>query len=146
MPTIVPGYVYSLFAALIVGVIVVCCCSVVATSIKSDAEVQQLKNVRQYVAAQSLTLLSKTHDNQINIQYLDIPSQVGNQPFWIRIANDSSNAWVEIGFGTTMLSSNLVEQLPAAVEASGSFVSSSGRAVLRCSVENQIPTLTLTKE
>jgi len=28
MPTIIPDYVYSLFAALIVGVIVVSCCSV----------------------------------------------------------------------------------------------------------------------
>ncbi|MCL5877856.1 MAG: hypothetical protein M1540_08610 [Candidatus Bathyarchaeota archaeon] len=145
MPTIIPGYVYSLFAALIVGVIVVCSCSVATSSIKADAEVQQLRNIGQYVAAQSLTLLSSTSDSQSTTQYLDIPSQVGNQPFWIRIANDSSNAWVEMGFGTNPLSSSMQEKLPATVTASGSFVSSTGRAVLQCSVENQIATLTLTK-
>mgnify|MGYP005852602901 CR=1 FL=1 len=145
MPTIIPGYVYSLFAALIVGVIVVCSCSVAASSIKADAEVQQLRNIGQYVAAQSLTLLSSTSDSQSTAQYLDIPSQVGNQPFWIRIANDSSNAWVEMGFGTSPLSSSMQEKLPVAVVASGSFVSSTGRAILQCSVENQIATLTLTK-
>jgi hypothetical protein len=146
MPTIVPGYVYSLFAALLVGIIVVCSCSVAATSIKADAEVQQLRNIGQYVAAQSLALISSTSDDQNTMQYLDMPSQVGNQPFWIRIANDSSSAWVEMGFGTNPLSSCMHEKLPATVTASGSFVSSTGRAVLQCSVENQIATLKLTSE
>mgnify|MGYP000580862090 CR=1 FL=1 len=146
MPSIVPGYVYSLFAALLVGVIVVCSCSVATANIKADAEVQQLRNIGKYVAAQSLALISSTSNGQNTMQYLDMPSQVGNQPFWIRIANDSSSAWVEMGFGTSPLSNCMQEKLPAAVTASGGFVSSTGRAVLVCNVENQIATLTLTSE
>jgi hypothetical protein len=147
MPSIIPSYVYSLFAALIVGSIVVYSCSIVALNIKNEATNQQLKNINEYVAAQSLMLLSQTtQDNQNTTQSLDIPSQTGNQIFWIQIANDSSGAWVESGFGTTVTSSELHTIIPATVMASGIFISGSGRAELHCHFENQIATLTLTSE
>jgi hypothetical protein len=147
MPTIIPGYVYSLFAALLVGAIVVYGCSVSTLNIKNQAASQQLKNVDEYVAAQSLTLLSHaTDDNKNMTLFLDIPSQIGNQIFWIQISNDSSGAWVESGFGTTVTSSELHTNIPAAVNASGIFISSFGRAELQCQFENQTATLTLTSE
>jgi hypothetical protein len=147
MPSIIPGYVYSLFAALLVGAIIVYSCSLASLNIKNQATNQQLKNIDEYVAAQSLTLLShKTADNQNATQFLDIPSQIGNQIFWIEVSNDSSGAWVESGFGTTVTSSELQVTIPAAVAASGIFISGSGRAVLQCNFENQTATLTLTGE
>ena len=147
MPSIIPSYVYSLFAALMVGIIIVIACSVVTAGVKINADNQQLTNINEYVATQSLTLLSHaTYDNQNITQTLDIPSQVGNQRFWIKIANDSSTAWVESGFGATVLSSDLRIEMPAKVAASGSFVSGSGRPVLECNYQNQIATLTLTYE
>ncbi len=146
MPTIVPSYVYSLFAALIVGVIVVYSCSVATMNIRADANQQQLKNIEQYVAAQTLRLISHTTINQNTTVYLDIPSQIGNQRFWINLANDSSTTWVESGFGDRVLSSGLQEVVPAQVAASGSFVSGSGRPLLECRFENQVATVTLTKK
>ncbi len=147
MPSIIPTYVYSLFAALMVGIIIVCACSVVTAGVKSNADNTQLTNINEYVAAQSLTMLSHTtYQNQNITQTLDIPSQVGNQRFWIRITNDSQTAWVESGFGPTVLSSDMRTEMPAKVAASGSFVSCSGRAILECHYENQIATLTLTQE
>jgi hypothetical protein len=146
VPTIIPGYVYSLFAALLVGVILVYTCSVATVNIKADANQQQLKNIEQYVAAQSLTLISHTTQNQNTTQSLDIPPQIGNQLFWIRITNDSSTAWVESGFGDTALSSDVHEAIPAQVAASGSFISGSGRPLLECYLENGVATLTLTQE
>ena len=120
MPTIIPGYVYSLFAALIVGVIIVYSCSIASLNIKNQATNQQLKNIDEYVAAQCLTLLSHTTlDNQNTTQSLDIPSQVGNQRFWVQISNDSSGAWVASGFGSTVTSNGLHVNIPAAVAASG---------------------------
>ncbi len=79
-------------------------------------------------------------------QYLDIPSQIGNQRFTICIANDSQSAWVESGFGVNITSPDMHVGLPAKVAASGSFVSGSGRPLLQCHYENQIATLTLTQE
>jgi hypothetical protein len=147
MPTIIPGYAYSLFAALIVGTIIVSSCSLSVANIKNQAANQQLKNIDEYVAAQSLTLLSQTNeDDQNTTQSLDIPSQVGNQIFWIHLANDSSGVWIESGFGTIVTSSEIHINIPATVMVSGIFISGSGRAVLQCHFENQTATLKLTKE
>ena len=147
MPSIIPGWVYSIFAALIVGTIIVYACSISTLNVKNQANSQQLKNIDEYVAAQSLSLLSHTtENNQITTQFLDIPSSIGNQRFWIRIANDSSGAWVESGFGTTLSSNSVQMNIPANFDASGYFISGSGRAKLQCQFENQIATLTLTSE
>jgi len=147
MPSIIPGYVYSIFAALIVGAIIVYACSISTLNVKNLANNQQLKNIDEYVATQSLTLLSQTTENNQNAtRFLDIPSSIGNQRFWISIANDSSGAWVESGFGTTVSLKNSQINIPANVDASGYFISGSGRAILLCYFENQTATLTLTSE
>jgi hypothetical protein len=147
MPSIIPGWVYSIFAALIVGTIIVCVCSISTLNVKNQANTQQLENIEEYVATQSLSLLSHTTENNQNTtQFLDIPSSIGNQRFWIRITNDLSGAWVESGFGTNPSSNSLRMNIPANFEASGYFVSGSGRAKLQCQFENQAATLTLTSE
>jgi hypothetical protein len=147
VPSIIPGYVYSIFAALLVGVIIVYACGLSTMNIKNQATNQQLKNIDEYVAAQSLTLLSRASENNQNAtQFLDIPSAIGNQRFWINIANDSSVAWVKSGFGTTVSQNDRQMSIPVHVVASGTFISGSGRAKLECHFENQIATLTLTSE
>jgi hypothetical protein len=147
MPSIIPGWVYSIFAALIVGTIIVYACSISTLNVKNQANSQQLKNIDEYVTTQSLSLLSHTTENKQNTtQFLDIPSSIGNQRFWIRIANDSLGAWVESGFGTTLSSNSVQMNIPANFDASGYFISGSGRAKLQCQFENQTATLTLTSE
>ena len=144
MVTIIPGYVYSIFAALIVGTIIVASCSLSMVNVKNEAESQQLANVDEYVAAQSLTLITHvTEDGQNTTQFLDLPSQIGNQEYSISIANDSSSAWVESGFGATVQNQPQI-YIPAEINASGTFVSGWGRAFLQCYYQNQIVTLTLT--
>jgi hypothetical protein len=147
LPSIIPSYVYSLFAALVVGTIIIAACSVQTLGIKNEALNQQLTNISDYVATQSLTLLSQSNENTYTTtQYIEIPSQIGNQIFWIKIANDSSRAWVESGFGTNATTSQLRVYIPANVVASGTFISGSGRALLGYHFENQIATLTLNSE
>jgi hypothetical protein len=146
MVTIIPGYVYSIFAALIVGAIIVSSCSLSMVNVKNEAESQQLANIDEYVAAQSLTLITHvTEDGQNATQFLDLPSQIGNQEYSISIANDSSSAWVESGFGAAVQSQPQI-YIPAEINASGAFVSGWGRAFLQCYYQNQIVTLTLTSE
>ena len=146
MVTIIPSYVYSIFAALIVGTIIVSSCSLSMVNLRNEAENQQLTNVDEYVAAQSLTLITHvTEDGQNTTQFLDLPSQIGNQEYSICLANDSSSAWVESGFGATVQSQPQI-YIPAEINASGTFVSGWGRAFLQCYCENQTITLTLTSE
>jgi len=145
VPSIIPGYVYSLFAALIVGTIIVCSCSIIMLNVKDKAETQQLSNINNYIATQCLTLLSQTTDtNRNSTQYLSIPNQIGARLYWVRIANDSSKAWIESGFGSTIISKQPDMYIPAKISASGTYLSSSGRAFLSCQIENQTAVLTLT--
>ncbi len=146
MVTIIPSYVYSIFAALIVGAIIVSSCSLSMVNVRNEAESQQLANIDEYVAAQSLTLITHvTEDGQNTTQFLDLPSQIGNQEYSISIANDSSSAWVESGFGAAVQSQPQI-YIPAEINASGTFVSGWGRAFLQCYYENQIVTLKLISE
>jgi hypothetical protein len=144
MPSIIPSYVYSLFAAIIVGTIIVYSCSLSTLNIKNEAQNQQLLNIDKYVAAKSLSLLTySTEDNQNTTQFLDLPSQIGNQIYWINISNDSSGAWVESGFGATVTLGQHRVSIPADIEASGAFVSGSGRAFLQRHTDNQTVILNL---
>ncbi len=146
MVTIIPSYIYSIFAALIVGTIIVASCSLSMVNVKNEAERQQLANVDEYVAAQSLTLITHvTEDGQSTTQFLDLPSQIGNQEYSICIANDSSSAWVESGFGAAVQSQPQI-YIPAEISASGTFISGWGRAFLQCYYQNQTVILTLTSE
>ncbi|MGD0645967.1 MAG: hypothetical protein ABSA75_13760 [Candidatus Bathyarchaeia archaeon] len=147
MVTIIPGYMYSIFAALIVGTIIVSSCTLSMVNIKNEAERQQLANIDENVAAQSLTLVTHvTEDGQNTTQFLDLPSQIGNKAYWICIVNDSSSAWVESGFGTNVIQSQPQIYIPAEISASGAFISGWGRAFLLCYYENQTIVLTLNSE
>jgi hypothetical protein len=144
MVSIVPNYVYSIFAAIIVGAILVYACSVSTLSIRSSADSCQLTNVDEYVAAQSLSLLSRTtQTNQTATQYLDLPSSIGNQRYWVHLSNDSSAAWVTSNFGLNITRNQPGVSIPANVAASGDFLSGSGRPFLQCSFASNNVTLTL---
>lgn len=145
VPTIIPGYLYSLFAALIVGSIVVYACATATTAMQSQAQTQQLTNINQYVAAEAMTLLSHTNqENQTTTCNLDLPSSVGNQRYWISLDTDSQGALVRSGFGAQVQPTSFGTYVPAEVEASGSFIGGSGRPMLQCHFENEITTITLT--
>ncbi len=147
MVTIIPSYVYSIVAALIVGTIIVSSCVLSMANIKTDAINQQLANVDEYVATQSLILINHVTENgQNSTQILNLPTEIGNQEYWISITNDSSNAWVESGFGTVPIQNQPQIYIPADTAASGTFVSGWGRAIIQCSYQNQTVTLTLTRE
>jgi hypothetical protein len=147
MPSIIPGYVYTLFAALVVGAIIVVGCTMATLNVRTQAVNQQLSNVEQYVAAQSLALVSHvTEDNQNITQVLNLPAQVGNQVYWVSLGSDTTGVDVTGGLGSTeVIGSQPGVSIPAQIAASGTYSSTSGRALLQCSVENQTVTLTLTE-
>jgi hypothetical protein len=133
VPSIIPSYVYTLFASIIVGTIVISACGLSTLNVKTEAEKQQLSNISEYVATESLDLISHAAaENLTSTLHLDLPQLIGNQRYWIEIANDSARAWVEAGFGTTAVSSDQRAYIPADASASGTYVSDSGSAILEC--------------
>jgi len=146
MVTIIPSYVYSIFAALVVCAIIVSSCSLSAANIKNEAQNQQLANVDEYVAAQGLTLVTYvSQDGQNTTQFLNLPSQIGNQEYSISLTNDSRCACIESGFGATVRNQPRM-CIPAKISASGTFISGWGKPLLQCCIENQTITLTLSDE
>jgi phosphodiesterase/alkaline phosphatase D-like protein len=144
MPSIIPGYVYTLFASIVVGTIVISACGLSTVNVKYEAEKQQLSNISEYVATESLELISHaTSENLTSTLHLNVPALIGNQRYWVRIANDSAKTWVEVGFGTTAISSEQRTYIPSEVSASGTYTSGSGIAILECYSDSSGVHLTL---
>jgi hypothetical protein len=147
MPSIVPSYIYVLFACVIVGTIIIAACGLATLNIKTDADQQQLSNLSEYVAAQSNQLvLQATRDNANSTVYLNLPANIGNQKYWIQIESDSSKAWVTAGFGSIQADSNRRTYIPADIAASGVYTSYSGIAVLKCQTDGSNVNLTINGE
>ena len=91
-------------------------------------------------------LIDQAKNSNVNSTLsLSVPTQIGNQQYWIRIENDSSSAWIEAGLGNTIVSSGQETYILAQVAAQGTYISSNGgRAFLSCQVEDQTVFLTLT--
>jgi phosphodiesterase/alkaline phosphatase D-like protein len=144
MPSMIPSYVYTLFASIIVGTIVISACGLSTANLKHEAEKQQLSNISEYVATESLELISHaTAENLTSTLHLNVPSLIGNQRYWIKIANDTAKSWVEVGFGTTAISSEQRTYIPSAVNASGTYTSGSGAAIVECYADSAGVHLTL---
>ena len=144
MPSIIPSYVYTLFASLIVGTIVVSVCSLSTLNVKTKAENQQLTNITEYVATESIDLISHaTSENLTSTLHLNVPQLIGSKMYWIQIANDSARTWVEAGFGITAFSSEQRTYIPSEVCASGTYISGSGAAILECHSDGSDVYLTL---
>jgi hypothetical protein len=144
LPSLIPSYVYTLFASIIVGTIVISACGLSTVNVKQEAEKQQLSNISEYAATESLELISHaTAENLTSNLRLDVPSLIGNQRYWIKIANDTAKTWVEVGFGTTVISSEQRTYMPSAVSASGTYISGSGVAILECYSDSSGVHLTL---
>jgi hypothetical protein len=133
VPSIIPSYIYTLFASIIVGTIVISACGLSTVNIKNEAEKQQLSNIAEYVATESLELVSQaSSENLTSTLHIDVPQLIGNQRYWIKMENNSAKAWVEVGFGTTVLSSEQLAYIPSEVTVSGTYISGSGAAILEC--------------
>jgi hypothetical protein len=144
MPSIIPSYIYTLFASIIVGTIVISACSLSTVNVKHEAEKQQLSNIAEYVATESVELISHaTAENLTSTIHLNVPQLIGNQRYWIKVANDSARTWVEAGFGTTAVSSEQLAYIPSEVAASGTYISGSGAALLECFSDSSGVQLTL---
>lgn len=80
MPSIVPSYIYTLFATIIVGALIIGVCSLSAMNIRAEAEEQQLLNLARYVSTESLALVTCTKRNNATAQLeLNVPAFIGEK-------------------------------------------------------------------
>ena len=146
MPSIIPNYVYTFFALTVVGTLLIATFSAYAVSVKQDVEIEELKNLLEYVAAESCELIStSTTNNSTATVRVPLPYRVGEKRYWIQLGNDSSKAWVEGGFGTSPVQSFLTIFVPGPVAASGLYTSGYGFAELECQVQGTLTVLNISE-
>lgn len=144
MPSIIPSYVYTLFASIIVGTIIITTCGWSISNLRRQAEEQQLANIASLVTSESMKLLSKVQaDNFTAATWLDLPSVIAGQSFWVQLQNNSAAAWVSVGFGASAQETANRRFVPSDASASGSFTSDEGRALLQCYVDSEGTHLTI---
>jgi hypothetical protein len=133
MPSIIPSYVYTLFACMIVGALLITAASLSSINVKNQADLQELKNIADYVATTSFELVASTKTNNLTATLtLSIPVAVGNQRYWVQLDNDSFRSWVNIGFGTTPHTGGQRTYIPFEIAAFGDYIGGEGLPVLRC--------------
>lgn len=133
MPSIIPSYIYTIFASILVGAILICAVGLVTANVKATVEKQQLSNVAEYIAAKSLELITQSTASNASITVqLSLPATIGNQQYWVSISNDTDSTIVQVGLGVNAVSSEQQAIIPSDVSTSGIYLSSSGRASLEC--------------
>jgi hypothetical protein len=133
LPSIIPGYVYTFLATIIIGGLLIYASNISTVNIENNADQQQLKNLAEYIAAESCELVSASTVNNLTIKStLSVPPNIGNKEYWIQLTNDTFQAWVQVGFGTNPIPTQTQTSIPMNASASGVYTSGSSRAFLEC--------------
>lgn len=135
MPSIVPSYLYTFFAMMLVGILLIGTFNSFAVSLKQIPEEKMLRNILDYVAAKSIELINyvEVSDEEATAEtFLDLPSSINHKQYWLRLNTNSKYAFIEAGFGSTPTQARFKVYLLAGVSASGQVVGGFGKALLVC--------------
>jgi hypothetical protein len=111
-----------------------------ANTLRFSSEVRQLKNLMDYVAAETTELVTLTSTTNATARiYLQMPFAIGDKQYWLQLRNDSGKAWLEGGFGKSPLEgAELQVHLPKGVWAMGYYVAGYGAPQLECDFEADV--------
>jgi len=145
LPSIASSHLYTFLVMATVSTLLICSFSLYASTVRIIPEIEQLKNILDHVAAKGnelLTLVTATNSTVHTL--IQLPSTIGHQEYWIRVRNDTSNAWVEGALG--QIREDITEYrvfFPRNVWASGHYIGGYGPATLECYMNGSIPQLNL---
>ncbi|MFQ6068534.1 MAG: hypothetical protein ACE5KD_03220 [Candidatus Bathyarchaeia archaeon] len=146
MPTIAPSYIYSFFALVAVSSILISSFAAYATTLRTIPEMEQVENLLNHVASKGYELIILTITaNTTSEAILLLPSTIGNKHYWIRLRNESLQAWVEGALGS-ILEGSITNRvyLPKRIFAFGNYSSGHGPALLECYMNGSTVNLYLT--
>jgi len=145
LPSIVSNYIYTLVALTVVSALLLYSLNSYTFTLRNTSETAQLKNILNGVGAKAneiITLVTAT--NSSLTVYLDLPTTIGDQHYWMRVRNDSSSAWVEGSLGQMFKGyAELQVLIPSKTSTSGYFISSRGKALLQGYMNGSTPQLNL---
>jgi hypothetical protein len=145
MPSIIPSYIQMFIAMIAVGTLLIFSFNSYAATLRFVPETEQLDNVLNYVAAKATELMTSTQTGTVAQLYLNLPTGIGNQQYWILLQNDTVQFWLMAGFGTDWnTTSSYKVFLPGNLIASGHHLSIYGPAVLESWMNGSVRRLFLT--
>jgi hypothetical protein len=116
------------------------------SALRISSEAGHLSNLMDHLAAESTDLLTLVLVTNTTIEtFLQMPTLIGEKQYWLRLRNDSSNAWLEGGFGNQPIEGAALRvYLPQEVFATGSYIGGYGAARLECEINAGCPRIQLT--
>ena len=145
MPSIIPSYVIMFAAMTAVGTLLVFSFNSYAATLRFIPETEQLDNLLNYVAAKATELVTSTQIGAATQFYLNLPTAIGDQQYWICLQNDTLQSWVMGGFGTDWnITSSYKVFLPGNSIATGHYLSVDEPAVLESWINGSVRQLFLT--
>jgi len=145
LPSIIASHIYTMVALSAIAALLVATLNSYTTTLKTTSEIEQLKNLLSHVAAKGNELLTVAKvTNSTARLFLQLPTAIGYQQYWMRANNDSSSAWIEGSLGQiTGYSAPYRVFLPIGTAASGDFIGGYGAAVLDSYLNGSTPQLRL---
>ncbi|MEM3580325.1 MAG: hypothetical protein QXH40_00430 [Candidatus Bathyarchaeia archaeon] len=139
MPAITPSYLYTFFAIIAVGSILLVSFMGYANAIRLSSEMGKLKDLVDLVAAKATELISLAKAANTTAEvFIQAPAAIGDRLYWLMLGNDSSMVWVEGGLGNTPIAEAGVRvYLPSTALAYGYYVSGYGAILLKCSMNQE---------
>jgi hypothetical protein len=146
LPSITPSYLYTFVALIAVSSLLIFSFMAYAEALRASSETRQLKNLMDYVAAESTELLTLAlATNATSEAFLQMPASIGNKQYWLQFRNDSSKTLLEGGLGNVpMEGTELRIYLPKEASATGYYVGGYGAAHLKCYLDAEVPQIQLT--
>lgn len=145
MVSIASSHLYMFLATVAVGGILISAFNSYSATLRSVPEEERLQNLLEYVVSQGNELVTLALiTNSSGSLFLNLPSKIGANQYWIRIRNDSTSAWLEGCFGQ-LWNGNPAKKVyfPCHFSASGHFLSQHGVARLQCFMNSSILQLRL---
>jgi hypothetical protein len=143
----VSSYIYTLVALAAVSALLLYSLNSYTFTLRNSSENSQLRSILKGVAAKAdevITLVTATNSS-LTI-YLNLPTTIGDQSYWMKVRNDSSSAWLEGSLGQMFESndSQLRVFISSKTSTSGYFISTAGQAFLQGYMNGSTPQLNLT--
>jgi type II secretory pathway pseudopilin PulG len=134
MPSITPSYLYTLVALIVVSSLLVLAFMAYADTLRYSSELRQLSSLVHRIASKITELQTLAiPDNSVSEIFVQMPTSIGNQQYWLQLQNDSARAWLEGGLGNVPIDeTDLRVYLSSDSLATGYFIGGYGAAHLTC--------------
>jgi len=145
MPSQATNYFYTLVAMGVIALMVTNSFEQQAAGLKLIGERRELEELLETVASECTELVSLTEATGASAEIcLHAPQMIGERRYWIKLASDSTGAWIEGAFGEPWTGNpDYRVYLPWNVSASGTYKGGYGTLSINCSDQGSGPELTL---